>query len=268
MNPPLISVIMPTFNSGPKIAATLASVFSQKKGLYEFLVVDGGSTDDTLAHVRAQGAALRCLSERDEGIYDALNKGIRLTSGEFLYFLGAGDRLLPGVLEAVAAEIRKLPCQRKTSRPTLLYGNVDWSSYSRPYDGRFNRFKLLRRNICHQAIFYQRSVFERLGLYNTKYRLLADWEFNIRCFNDQGVHKRYIPLRIAGYEGGGESITTPDVAFHTDFLPLIRQQYNAGIASLMYLRFLLSHPRTLIRESSGYIRRLLRACPKFLIKRP
>lgn len=268
MNPPLISVITPTLNSGAKIAGTVTSILSQEKGLYEFLVIDGGSTDDTLAHVRAQGPALRCLSEPDEGVYDAMNKGIRLTSGEFLYFLGAGDRLLPGVLKAVAAEIRKLPCQGKDSRPTLLYGNVDWSSYSRPYDGRFNRFKLLRRNICHQAIFYQRSVFERLGFYNTKYRLLADWEFNIRCFNDQGVHKRYIPLRIADYEARGKSATTPDLTFYAEFPSLIRQQYGVGIALLMHLEFLLSHPRALIREPSRRIQRLLRACAKFLIKRP
>jgi len=185
---------------------------------------------------------LRYLSEPDEGIYDAMNKGIRLTSGEFLYFLGAGDRLLPGVLEAVAAEIRKLQRHGKTSRPTLLYGNVDWSWYSRPYDGRFNRFKLLRRNICHQAIFYQRSVFERLGFYNTKYRLLADWEFNIRCFKDRGVHKRYIPLRIADFEAGGKS-TTPDRAFFAEFSRLTRQQYDVDISVLMQIEFLLSDPR-------------------------
>src|SRR6266436_10418388 len=85
MNPPLISVITPTFNSGAKIAATIASVLSQGKGLYEFIVIDGGSTDGTLAHLRAQGPALRYLSEPDEGIYDAMNKGIRLTSGKFLH---------------------------------------------------------------------------------------------------------------------------------------------------------------------------------------
>jgi len=232
--PPLISVISPTFNSGEKIAATVASVLSQRKDLYEYLVIDGGSTDDTLAHLRVQGPALRYLSEPDEGIYDAMNKGVRLTSGTFLYFLGAGDRLLPGVLEAVAAEIRKLPGQGRTARPTLLYGNVNLSHESRPYDGRFDRFKLFRRNICHQAIFYQRSVFERLGFYNTKYRLLADWEFNIRCFNDRGIRKRYIPLRIADYEGGGESITTPDLAFYADF-PLIRL--------LTHVDFLLSDSR-------------------------
>ncbi|MGC1322440.1 MAG: glycosyltransferase family 2 protein [Candidatus Udaeobacter sp.] len=234
MSPPLISVITTTFNSGEKIAATIASVLSQRKDLYEYLVIDGGSTDDTLAHLREQGPALRYQSEPDEGIYDGMNKGIRLTSGEFLYFLGAGDRLLPGVLEAVAAEITKLPGQRQIARPTLLYGNVTSSHYRRPYDGRFDRFKLLRRNICHQAIFYQRSVFERLGCYNTKYRLLADWEFNIRCFNDRGVCKRYIPLRIADYEGGGESITTPDPAFYADF-PLI--------PLLTYIEFLLHDSR-------------------------
>jgi glycosyltransferase involved in cell wall biosynthesis len=262
MNVPLISVITPTFNSGAKIAATMRSVLSQKKELYEFLIVDAVSTDDTLDQVRAQGSALRWVSEPDEGIYDALNKGIRLTSGEFLYFLGAGDRLLPGVLEAVAAEIRKLPRQGKTSRPTVLYGNVSWSRYSRPYDGRFNRFKLLRRNICHQAIFYQRSVFERLGFYNTKYRLLADWEFNIRCFNDHNVHKRYIPLRIADFEGGGKSQTTPDLTFQADVPGIIREQYP-GLAFLMQLRFLLSHPRALIQVPWRLARHLRRACAKF-----
>jgi glycosyltransferase involved in cell wall biosynthesis len=261
MDPPLISVITPTFNSGAKIAGTLDSVFSQKKELYEFLVIDGGSTDGTLAHLRAQGSALRCLSEPDEGVYDAMNKGIRLTSGEFLYFLGAGDRLLPGVLEAVAAEIRKLQRHGKTLRPTLLYGNVDWSTFSRPYDGRFNRFKLLRRNICHQAIFYQRSVFERVGFYNTNYRLLADWEFNIRCFNDQNVYKRYIPLRIADFEAGGRS-NMPDLAFQADLPRIIREQY-VGIALLIHLRFLLSHPRALIQVPSRLVRCLLRACAKF-----
>src|SRR5438046_5531669 len=92
MNPPLISVITPTFNSGAKIAATVASVLSQGKGLYEFLVIDGGSTDDTLVHLRAQGTALRYVSEPDDGIYDAMNKGIRLSSGKFLYFLRSEER--------------------------------------------------------------------------------------------------------------------------------------------------------------------------------
>jgi glycosyltransferase involved in cell wall biosynthesis len=232
MNPPLISVITTTFNSAEKIAATVASVLSQRKGLYEFLVIDGGSTDGTLAHLHAQGSALRCLSEPDEGIYDAMNKGIRLSTGKFLYFLGAGDRLLPGIIEAVADEITKMPA--RTARPMLLYGSVNSSQYSRPYDGRFDRFKLLRRNICHQAIFYQRSVFERLGCYNTKYRLLSDWEFNIRCFNDRGIRKCYIPLRIADYEGGGRSITTPDRAFYADF-PMI--------PLLTHVEFLLYEPR-------------------------
>jgi glycosyltransferase involved in cell wall biosynthesis len=226
MNPPLISVITPTFNSGAKIAATVASVLSQRKDLYEFVVIDGGSTDDTLAHLRAQGPALRYVSEPDDGIYDAMNKGIRLTSGKFLYFLGAGDRLLPGVLEAVAAEISKLPCQEQTPRPTLLYGNVE-SGSRRYFYGGYNRFKLLWLNICHQAIFYQRSVFERLGFYNTKYPFLADWEFNIRCFNDPGIRKQYIPLRIANYEGGGKSVTTPDPAFWAELLRLNRGSLKA-----------------------------------------
>jgi hypothetical protein len=109
-------------------------------------------------------------------------------------------------------------------------------------NGRFNRFKLLRRNISHQAIFYQRSVFDRLGFYNTKYRSLADWEFNIRCFNDEGIHKCYIPLRIADFEAGGKSAITPDLAFQADFPRLIRPQYVAGISRYLFYRMGLAQP--------------------------
>lgn len=256
MESPFVSVITPTFNAGPKLAATVASVLSQKGASYEYLIIDGGSTDGTLGQLRDLGAAVSWTSAPDTGIYDAMNKGIRRSAGRFLCFLGAGDRLLPGVLQAVSDEIgQRSPDAER--RPCFLYGNVRWSIYPRPYDGPFTAFTLLRCNVCHQAIFYERTLFERLGQYDTKYRLFADWEFNLRCFADAGVEKKYVPLVVAEYESGGESDTSLDPVFYRAFPRLIRQHLGLGYALLAHARFLYGNPRFLLDEPRRRLRRLL-----------
>ena len=253
----LFSIVTPTFNCVAKIDATIQSVLAQGGQDWEYLLLDGGSNDGTLEKIQAYGASVRCLSEPDEGIYDAMNKGIRLASGRFIYFLGAGDRMQAGVLAAAVAEIRKLPAPGKNSRPTLLYGDVSWSSHRLPYDGPFNRFKLLRRNICHQAIFYERDLFSRQGEYDTRYPSLADWEFNMRCFNDRGITKRYVPIVVAEYEGNGASEETLDTAFLADFQALKRKHYGFTLTALMHLGFLMIHPGLLLREPWRQVQRWL-----------
>ncbi len=249
----LFSVVITTFNCVAKLDGTVQSVLGQSGVTLECLVIDGGSTDGTLDRLRSFGERVRWISEADAGIYDAMNKGIGLAVGRFLYFLGAGDRLRPGVLALVAAEAGRRP---PGTKPVLLYGNVVWSRHKRPYDGRFHRFKLLRRNLCHQAIFYERSIFARSGLYHTKYRWLADWAFNLRCFNDRGIEKHYLPLSIADYEGGGESNLTYDRAFHDDFRSLVLQGGGRLDRWLMRIAFLLAHPRALAGEPLRQARRL------------
>lgn len=258
----LLTLITPTYQCATKLVPTIESVLAQDGDSYEYLLVDGESNDGTKALIEKYCLAnpkLRSFSEKDKGIYDAMNKGVRRATGRFVYFLGAGDRLRPGVLQAVATEIGKLPSPDDAfGRPTLLYGNVHWPEYRDPYNGRFNRYKILRRNICHQAVFYERSLFDRLGPFNTKYRLLADWEFNTRCFTDSGVCTRYVPLLIADYEGNGQSHTTTDLPFYFDRATLIRRHYGLPFALLLHARFLLTHPLALVCEPWRRVRLLLR----------
>lgn len=262
MKSPLFSIITPTYNSESKLARTVSSVLSQSFAEFEYLFVDGASTDGTCADIKAyleQDHKVQLISEPDEGIYDAMNKGIRASTGEFLYFLGAGDRLQPGALEAVAVEIQKLRSSGKTLHPLMLYGDVSWSRYKRPYDGHFSNFKLLRRNICHQAIFYERSLFQRHGYYDTAYQVLADYAFNIRCFRDPGVDKRYLPLLIADYEDDGISTAVRDDVFHAHLRQLVRRDYGLITAMTLHLFFLFTHPRALVREPFYRLRRFLSA---------
>ena len=230
MNRPLFSVITPVYNSKPTLQKTLDSVFLQPEELWECIVVDGGSADGTVDLLRRE-ERITWVSEPDNGIYDAMNKGIRMASGSYLYFLGAGDSMRAGVL----SKLRPLMPPNELS---LVYGNV-CTSNGLVYDGAFTKSKLARLNICHQAALYGRKVFELLGCYNTKYCVYADHEFNIRCLGDPRIQTRYVNLVLADYEPGGFSSCHPDTAFLRDRLDLIRTHLGTGIFLREYARHLI-----------------------------
>src|SRR5467141_248713 len=124
----LFSVITPVLNSGTKIRRTIESILSQTPDLFEYIIVDGKSTDNTFATIEPYKNEIIFISESDRGVYDAMNKGIDRSSGKYLYFLGAGDSLRPAVLENVAP---LLP----VAGPALVYGNVFWEGSGLVYAG-------------------------------------------------------------------------------------------------------------------------------------
>ncbi len=212
----LFSIITPVLNDRLGLEKTLASVLAQPPDLFEFLVLDGGSTDGTVSLLQKQGGGMRWASEPDGGVYQAMNKGLTMTSGEFLYFLGAGDTLRPGALAAVATQIPRRPL-------TYFYGNVYAEAYGRVYNGRYSPWKLSRLNICHQAVFAHRSVFTRVGPFDTRYAIMADHVWNMKVFGDPAITKIYSNLVIADYAAGGLSQQRPDPQLALDRLALIKQ---------------------------------------------
>ena len=208
-NPPVFCVVTPVFNGAGKIEKTIASVLQQDQSLFQFIVIDGGSTDGTVETLKAQPEFVNWISEPDRGIYDAMNKGIDRSTARFLYFLGAGDCLRPGVLSQLAGLM-------PDNELALLYGNVYWVDLGIVHDGPFTPMKFTRGCICHQSIFYGERIFQRLGKFDIRYKIAADWALNIKCFGDPCVEKIYIPDVIADYEGGGASTTNGDLAFFRD----------------------------------------------------
>lgn len=102
---PKITIITPSLNQGQFIEATILSILSQKYPNLEYIVMDGGSSDNTLDILRSYSDRVRWLSEKDKGQTNAINKGLRMASGEILAYLNADDLLLPGTLEKVAKKI-------------------------------------------------------------------------------------------------------------------------------------------------------------------
>ena len=96
------SIITAAYQAGSKLDATIKTVLREDPELYEYIIVDGGSTDSTIEVLKKHGDRVRWISEPDRGVYDAMNKGIARSEGRYLYFLGAGDVLYPGVLPAIA----------------------------------------------------------------------------------------------------------------------------------------------------------------------
>lgn len=207
-----ISIITVVFNAAKTLEETIKSVIQQSYNNWEFIIVDGGSTDGTIDLLeRYESAKVLWKSEPDKGIYDAMNKGIERASGEWIYFLGGDDVFIDSnVLEKIFSD--------KSYEVDYLYGNVFDKRSMKNYDGEFDRKKLLKRNICHQAIFFKKDLFNKIGNFETRYRLFGDWEFNLRCFSDENVKREYIDIVIANYSAGGASAENNDVLFFREVL--------------------------------------------------
>jgi len=226
INGPRISVITVCYNAADKIDITIASVLGQTYRDIEYIIVDGASTDGTLEKVKKYDRELIWSSEPDTGVYDAMNKGVERATGDWIYFLGAGDIMLDVLNELVPA----------FSDPRCIYyGDVFRHDIHRRYDGRFSAFKLAVTNICHQAIFYPRAVFEKYK-YNLDYPAMADHHLNMLCFGDKDFKLHYLPALIAEYEGNGFSANNADSSFLAHKLKLVKHNFPLPVYWYVRLR--------------------------------
>jgi len=224
---PLLSIITPTHCAEAGLEATIQSVLAQDRTLFEYIIVDGGSTDGTIEIIKSYADRVRWISEEDSGVYDGMNKGIALSKGRYLYFIGAGDTLRPGVLAQIAAS---LPEHDRG----LVYGDFCLRHDATRYYGEVSKYFLcFVYNICHQSAFYGRGVFELFGHYDLRYPVRADYAINVQAFCDARIEKRYVDLVIADYERGGISELNEDRVFAHDFPELVRKSLGLGDGLLL-----------------------------------
>lgn len=176
-----ISIITVCLNSAKTIRKALVSAKVQSYKQIEVIIIDGVSTDGTLNIVSEFSEIISTVvSEKDKGIYDAMNKGISLASGDIIFFLNSDDAFFDSdVLTDVVARFEESPSI------DLLYGNViyeDGKKHTKRTYSHINRHTLQFESLCHQAVFARRSLFDKVGLFNLKFKTNADYDWLIKVF--------------------------------------------------------------------------------------
>lgn len=205
---PRISVVTAVFNCADTVGESLASVQAQSWQPVEHIVIDGGSTDGTLEILkRHEGRLAALVSEPDGGIYDALNKGFARARGDVVGLLHSDDRFAhDGVLERVAAAFADPGAD-------LVYGDLDYVSRTdtsrvirRWRSGEWSARKLGWGWMPpHPTLFVRRAVYEKLGGFDTTYRIAADYDLILRLLGRHGLQPRYIPEVLVKMRLGGTS---------------------------------------------------------------
>jgi glycosyltransferase involved in cell wall biosynthesis len=203
-----ISVITVCYNSAATIGRTLRSVRDQSYQNIEHIIVDGASLDKTLEIIQSEFSSIvKLVSEKDGGIYEAMNKGIRLATGEVVVFLNSDDFYKDiCVLARVAAVMQ-------SEELDALYGDVDFfrpghqDTVVRRYNsGHFTANRLGWGLMpAHPALFVRRVLFERYGMFCTEYRIAGDFEFIVRLFKNTELRHRHLPETLVCMQMGGIS---------------------------------------------------------------
>jgi glycosyltransferase involved in cell wall biosynthesis len=211
---PRISLVTPVFNSAKYIEQTIQSVLSQNYPNLEYFIIDGGSTDGTLDIIRQYESQITgWVSEPDNGMYDALNKGFARTTGEILGWISATDQYQVGGLSVVGSVFRDLPhVEWITGRPvlfseegmTVAVGDIPGWSRKRFLSGA-NRY------IQQESTFWRRTLWERAGCrVDASRRIAADFELWVRFFRYAQLHS--VDALIGGFRSHADSIGLQDMA--------------------------------------------------------
>lgn len=203
MNPcnPMLTVITVVRNDRDGLSRTIRSIAGHKRSDIEYVVIDGASSDGTLELIMDHEELIDLwISEPDSGIYDAMNKGIARSSGEYLLFLNAGDELvadLDQLSDILADGYAMVYGKANMIRPDGILSYVKGKPLR-------SIGKLVRGTpLCHQAILYKRDA---IGLYDTRYRIIADRVLTYELVKRYGLERtRFVDLAIANYYEGGFS---------------------------------------------------------------
>lgn len=200
-----LSIITVCLNNKEGLAKTLQSIFHQSFKDYEIILIDGGSTDGSVDLIRSYNEKIKYwISEKDNGVYHAMNKGIMKANGEYCLFLNSGDSLTNNeILQYVFS---------KEPEADIIYGNLIRQKGAKKY--RINRYpdKLTLyhfyapvASLHHQASFIKRTLFDQYGLYREDLKIVADWEFFFRLIILNNCKTRHINKNISIFDSGGMS---------------------------------------------------------------
>ncbi|WP_281637402.1 glycosyltransferase family 2 protein [Flavobacterium marginilacus] len=194
---PKLSIITINYNNAKGLDATIKSVITQTYLDFEFLIVDGDSTDRSKDVINQYSTSINYhISEPDTGIYNAMNKGIKASKGEYLLFLNSGD-VLNG-MTAVNDFVNNIDFAGD-----IIYGDYKFQTGGKIFPDNLSPLFFVRTSLPHQSTLFKREVFDKMGLYDERYKVVADRAFYIKCFlSNQFIFKHInYPLTVFDLSG-------------------------------------------------------------------
>ena len=217
-----ISIVIPTSNSERLVRKAIDSVIMQTYQNWEIWMVDNCSIDGTVKIIEEYSKAdqrIGYISESDEGVYDAMNKGIQLAKGKWIYFLGSDDTLYDSeVLENVTLQISQ------STYVDVVYGGIYSQNSKKVTKKEWKKCDWVYANICHQAIFYKKELFAKYGLYQLDYKICSDYVYNL-MLQKKDIKWQHIDLVIASFGGDGISHHCFDSNFHDKKEEILYEPY-------------------------------------------
>lgn len=198
-----VSIITPCFNSENTIQDTIESVLFQSYKNIEYIIVDGGSTDHTVEIIEKYEpmfrGRMRYISEADKGVYNAMNKGIRMSTGRLIGIVNSDD-----YYERDA--VKKIVGRYKENTYQVLYGYMRVKSGGRTkYICKDSHYSLLEAMIPHPTCFVSRNVYRDFGLYLEKFKIVADYELMLRLYKTGKIQFECVQEIITNFRTGGAS---------------------------------------------------------------
>ena len=226
-----LTIITVCRNEESSIADTIENVIAQRFVNYEYIIVDGGSTDGTVETIeKYRHRIAKFVSEPDRGIWHGMNKGIGMAEGEYVYFINAGDRFY-------AEDTLQRVFDTGVDDADFIYGDIvdqyPDRRHLKTFPDRITIRYLLGNMICHQATFARRELFLKYGSFDEQYRFVADYDFLWRCVIKYSVSYRHLAFPIAYYDTQGftsdpsnrDRLVAEWNAVHRAYIPLFARFY-------------------------------------------
>lgn len=195
-----VAIITINLNNCEGLKQTMQSVFNQTYTEQEFIIIDGGSIDGSKEYIEGNSNKLSYwISESDEGIYDAMNKGIAQAKSEYLIFLNSGDSFYD------SSVIKDFVEQDFTEE--IIYANIflENNNHIRKYPQNLNFRFIFENAFCHQSVFLKRTLFENYGLFNTDFKIISDWLFYTLAIVQHNASTKYFDRIVSNFNEEGLS---------------------------------------------------------------
>jgi glycosyltransferase involved in cell wall biosynthesis len=231
--PPKITVITPTFNAAKTLDDCIKSVIDQNYTPLEHWIIDGLSSDGTIDIVKNYALKynhVQYISGKDKGIYDAMNKGIDLAGGEWVFFLGADDTLEPDVFNSIATQVNLKVYQ-------LVYGKTKGKESSL-LNGKKIDLNTIDEGLTipHQASLIKKELFYKKGKYDLKYPVAADTHFFLKILGDPNIKHIFVDIIFASFGEAGFSSRQVDLIYNEDYISLVKKYLDITINPRAYWR--------------------------------